>query len=132
MGGAFDVIRRGNIGLAEIQLEDAIHSHREFGQLADAGIRDGQRRGSDSGRHAKLLFYSGLVYFKVVRYSASRTAAAAARRFRIAARISMATTEPAPATNMSSCESQMSPCIPTNSSPRSGVRMEAAPASAIS
>ena len=76
-----------------------------------------------AGMRCKLLFYfdadrvTGVFQLRAWR----RGVFAIAEMIR---RTIIATTDPSPAMNMSSCESHMSPCMPTNSSPRSGVRID--------
>ena len=39
-GGALDEVRRGQVRFAKIQPQHALHGHGDFGQLADAGVRN--------------------------------------------------------------------------------------------
>src|SRR5207248_1218728 len=50
----FDVVRRGQVRLAEIETQDAVHSHGDFSQLPNSRARNVLHRGGDVG-HKGIL-----------------------------------------------------------------------------
>ena len=48
-GGLLDVVRGGQVGFAEVQAQDAVHGHGDFGQFANARAGNDFDRGCDCG-----------------------------------------------------------------------------------
>ena len=49
--GTLDEIRRGNVRFAEVEFEDSLHPHGEFGEFPNSRMRDGEGGGGDGGGH---------------------------------------------------------------------------------
>ncbi|MBV8846079.1 MAG: hypothetical protein JO307_24990 [Bryobacterales bacterium] len=48
-GGLLDELRRGQVGFAEIELENVRDAHRDLGQFANAGMGDSSGGSCDAG-----------------------------------------------------------------------------------